>query len=609
MLGTTLGGRYKIISHLGGGGYGQTYLAQDIHLPNTPHCVVKQLKPQATDRWNLQIANRLFNTEAEVLYKLGNHNQIPRLFAHFEDKQEFYLVQEFIEGVDLSQELADGRQMRESQIIVLLKEILEILEFVHQQRVIHRDINPRNLIRRRKDGKLVLIDFGAVKQISTRVFNAEGEESKTVAIGTVGYMPQEQATGNPRYCSDIYAVGMIAVQALTGLDPSRHQLPRDLQTGEISWRNRAVVSPGLAKIIDRAIASHFADRYQTASEVLKDLKELPTYTESIETTAHTLDLQKQAPQSENSHKSPEIKLLPRSDRGKFVIPLKILLAIGSIGVLLALVKALGSTNFESSPSAQVVNEPPAISTPKTESQGISLAPLPNASPKPRLSQRRSARATRFYQRGEELRKSGQHEQALKAYNDALAINPAYAEAYWGRCFGFSNLGQYNNAIAACDKALQNKPDYYEAWWSKGNALDALQRYEEALAHYDRALSIKPDFPEAWSNRGATLNYLKRYEEALAAYDRALEINPELPEAWNNRGATLNRLQRYEEAVASYDKALKLKADYAEAWNNRGVVLTNLGQLPEAIASYDKAIELKPDYQPAIENRQRVQKAL
>lgn len=609
MLGTTLGGRYKIISHLGGGGYGQTYLAEDIHLPNSPRCVVKQLKPQATDQWNLQIANRLFNTEAEVLYKLGNHNQIPRLFAHFEDKQEFYLVQEFIEGVDLSQELADGQQMRESQIIVLLKEILEVLDFVHQQRVIHRDINPRNLIRRQKDGKLVLIDFGAVKQISTRVFNPEGEESKTVAIGTVGYMPQEQATGNPRYCSDIYAVGMIAIQALTGLDPSRHQLPRDLQTGEIYWRNRAVVSPGLAKIIDRAIASHFAERYQTASEVLKDLKDLPTYTESVETTAHTLDVQKQTPQPENSQNSHEIKLLPRSERGKFVNHLKILLALGGIGVLLALLKAFGSTNFESAPSAQVANEPAPISTAQTGSQVASLAPLPKPSPKPRLSRRRAARATGFYERGEQLRKSGQHERALNAYNDALAINPAYAEAYWGRCYGFSNLRQYNNAIAACDKALQNKPDYYEAWWSKGNALDALQRYEEALAHYDRALSIKPDFSEAWSNRGATLNYLQRYEEALAAYDRALEINPELPEAWNNRGATLNRLQRYEEAVASYDKALKLKADYAEAWNNRGVVLTNLGRLPEAIASYDKAIELKPDYQPALDNRQRVQEAL
>ena len=176
MLGITLSSRYSIIRHLGGGGFAQTYLAEDSQLPGNHLCVVKQLKPQATDPETLQVARRLFDTEAQVLYKLGNHDRIPRLFAYFEENQEFYLVQEFIEGHDLSQEITPaspgtGGVMQEDKVICILQELLEILDFVHQQNVIHRDVNPRNILRRYRDNKLVLIDFGAVKEITTQITN------------------------------------------------------------------------------------------------------------------------------------------------------------------------------------------------------------------------------------------------------------------------------------------------------------------------------------------------------------------------------------------------------------------------------------------------------
>ncbi|GAB4178605.1 MAG: hypothetical protein Fur006_11210 [Coleofasciculaceae cyanobacterium] len=185
-----LSNRYQIVKHLGGGGFGQTYLAQDMQLPGKPLCVVKQLKPQANDPLTLQVARRLFDREAHALYQLGNHDQIPRLLAHFDQEQEFYLVQEFIEGHDLKQELTIGRQWNEIQVIALLQEVLKILEFVHQQGVIHRDIKPANLIRRQQDDKIVLIDFGAVKQVSAQTVNSEGHTILTVAIGSSGYCPK-----------------------------------------------------------------------------------------------------------------------------------------------------------------------------------------------------------------------------------------------------------------------------------------------------------------------------------------------------------------------------------------------------------------------------------
>jgi WD40 repeat protein/tRNA A-37 threonylcarbamoyl transferase component Bud32 len=281
MLGITLSGRYKIAQHLGGGGFGQTYLAQDLQLPGNPVCVVKQLKPQSTDPLTLQIAKRLFDREAQVLYKLGNHDQIPRLLAHLEQDQEFYLVQEYIEGHDLKQELPRGKRFSETQVIALCQELLTILEFVHQQEVIHRDIKPANIIRRKLDGKLVLIDFGAVKEVAIQTVNSEGHSSLTVAIGSPGYMPSEQLRGKPQFCSDIYAVGMLCIQALTGLPPN--QLPEDPKTSEIIWRDQwqhntppeqIQASHQLADVLDRMVRYDYRQRYQTAVEALQAVASL-----------------------------------------------------------------------------------------------------------------------------------------------------------------------------------------------------------------------------------------------------------------------------------------------------------------------------------------------
>ncbi|CAN1213443.1 protein kinase domain-containing protein [Tumidithrix helvetica PCC 7403] len=294
MLGKVIGGRYKIVSHLGSGGFGETYVAEDLQLPDRARCVVKRLKPASKDSFILQTARRLFETEAKVLHRLGKHNQIPQLLAHFEENREFYLVQELIDGQDLAQELGVSRSSSgvasnaiktEAQVLDFLEDVLQILEFVHQQDVIHRDIKPANLLRRKSDGKLVLIDFGAVKQIYTQLASSQNPQAEptnmTVAVGTVGYMPNEQANGKPRLCSDIYAVGTIAIQSLIGIPPS--QIPEDPATGEIAWRQsppyakvayRAEVSPELANVLDKMVRYDFRQRYQSASEALVDVRKL-----------------------------------------------------------------------------------------------------------------------------------------------------------------------------------------------------------------------------------------------------------------------------------------------------------------------------------------------
>ncbi len=272
MLNQILAGHYRVIRTLGEGGCAKTYIAEDLHRPGHPQCVVKYLKPSSKDTIYLLNIRRLFQREAEILEKLGQHSQIPRLLAYFEHDQEFYLVQEFIEGFTLTRELPRGHRWTERKVILLLRDILSILEFVHSYGVIHRDIKPSNLIRRSSDGRLVLIDFGAVKQIlSSTAIEETSEKYTTIAIGTQGYMPTEQARGKPRLNSDLYALGMVGIQALTGVSPLRLQEDAD---GEVLWQDQAQVSTELATILSQMVRYHFRDRYQSSTQVLQDLQPL-----------------------------------------------------------------------------------------------------------------------------------------------------------------------------------------------------------------------------------------------------------------------------------------------------------------------------------------------
>lgn len=277
MIGYLLQGRYQIIQALSTGGFCQTYIAQDVYRPNNPTCVVKYLQSDS-NHLEFQQIRQLFINEVQALRKLKRYCQVPRLLDQFEDQNKLYLVQEFIDGHPLHLELQPGQRWSESQVVQLLREILVILEFVHCHGLIHRDIKPSNLIRRKRDNRLVLIDFGSVKQTWVKEIS-QGKTNTatfgipiTIAIGTPGYMPLEQERGRPRRNSDIYALGMIGIQALTGVAPA--QLLAEADTGELIWRHQANVSEFLASVLNKMVRYHFKDRYQSAIEALQALQPL-----------------------------------------------------------------------------------------------------------------------------------------------------------------------------------------------------------------------------------------------------------------------------------------------------------------------------------------------
>lgn len=274
-----LRGRYRVDKALAQGGFGATFLAQDEGLPGEPSCVIKQLRLSTSAPEVLQMARELFAREAKTLGKIGNHPQVPRLLDYFENSQQFYLVQEYVSGLTLQQEVKDSGPFSEAGVKQFLSEILPILQYIHEQQVIHRDIKPANIIRRSQDRKLVLIDFGAVKdQVSQTTTSSDKTALTAFAVGTPGFAPPEQIALRPVYASDIYAVGITCVYLLTGKSPK--DLDYNSKTGEMLWQHKVQISDHFGQVMRKMIEGSVRHRYQSTTEVLRAL-ELEPYLDSL----------------------------------------------------------------------------------------------------------------------------------------------------------------------------------------------------------------------------------------------------------------------------------------------------------------------------------------
>ena len=261
--------RYQLLRYIGKGGFGKTFLAADIASPEQPLGVMKQLRSK---RQKSSTSKKLFEREARILGEIGNHPQIPSLIDYFEDREQFFLIQEYIYGQNLRQEIKQHGTFDESQTKQALKEILLILQYVHSHKVIHRDIKPSNILRRHRDRKLVLIDFGLVEEQADQLNNKHGKELvfSEHSVGTRGFTPPEQIALQPVYASDIYSLGVTCIYLMTGKTPEKIGL--DPMTGEVMWFKDIQISPKFANILRTMLEIAVEDRYQTADEVLQALE-------------------------------------------------------------------------------------------------------------------------------------------------------------------------------------------------------------------------------------------------------------------------------------------------------------------------------------------------
>ncbi|OHY33049.1 serine/threonine protein kinase [Cylindrospermopsis raciborskii CS-508] len=260
--------RYEIINPLGSGGFGETFLARDTQMPSQRLVVIKHLKPAfQNSHSSTELIENLFQKEAAVLEELGNHcSQIPQLYSYFSEEGEFYLVQEYIEGKNLSQ----VGQIKPEHATVILSSLLNTLKYVHSKNIIHRDIKPENIILRDSDRLPVLIDFGAVKETMGVVTLGSGSTVSSVVVGTRGFMAPEQTAGRPVFSTDLYALGLTIIYALTQRLPIEFSISQ--LTGEIDWTSYVPnLDPKLVQVLNKSIKIDLGSRYLTAEAMYSDL--------------------------------------------------------------------------------------------------------------------------------------------------------------------------------------------------------------------------------------------------------------------------------------------------------------------------------------------------
>ncbi|MEM8720520.1 MAG: serine/threonine-protein kinase [Cyanobacteria bacterium P01_G01_bin.39] len=568
MEGTVLGRRYRVIKYIAKGGFGKTFLAEDTQLPGRDKCVVKQLYPSVDNPNFIKIARRLFKTEAETLNTLGIHNQIPRLMAYFEEDEKFYLVQQYIEGHTLSQELNSGQPWSESRVIELLRDCLNILDFIHGQGVIHRDVKPDNLIRRQSDNKLVLVDFGTVKAIiaeQTQLVPA------TVAVGTRGYMPSEQSRGKPRTTSDIYALGIIATQALTGIHPTQFE---ESDKGELIWQDKVQCSPQLQSIVSKMTRYYFKDRYQSAQETIAALANLGSnfkakpatpavqYTPTVQLGDTELNAFRQPPATSSNSSSVSNDhsiLVPPQNTGSNVTPLE---------------STPSSANSQSAASldqsTRVNNEPNSMGATPGSQASLEDAPLSKKSGKT-LATLGIALAVGavasggMYFLSQKTTQSAQESIAeqINSFN-AMLDNQDY-QACYEKAVEIKNQGNDGSAVNAMP---QEQRQEFEA---KCGLAKAQQEAEDLK--YGAAIAIATSLPEdtsvnaeiqqqidSWSQQQLA-NANKLYEQE-GNLDKALEMVKQIPQDSSVRSQVVDaknfwkaESETNEAVITSAEKAL------------------------------------------------------
>jgi len=588
VIGQLLDRRYRIVKVLGSGSFGQTYLAADLRRPGMPKCVVKQLVQAREEADGSQIAERLFKQEAETLEKLGNHDNIPRLLAYFEEDGQLYLVKEYVNGLPLSEEIIPGQPLLEAEVAAIIYRVLDILDFIHSEDVIHRDIKPENLIRRSEDNEIVLIDFGSVKELGQQI--AGEARTRTIAAGTPVYMPVEQFQGNPQFNSDIYALGAIAVQALTGV--SSNNLPKlQDRDGAMQWRDRvSAVSDEFADILDKMVAYSSGQRYQSAREVIEDLEPLmASYqpgSEDDEPLENVIDLDAPDPKPISS------LIQDRFQRVRSRVPRTAGLA------LLALLAIFGVLWFWQYPSASRAQAFYQRGLQKIE-EGDEPGALLNFD---RAIDLDPDDANAYYKRANIHFDMGNYEMALADYSTAIKLNPNYNDAYFNRGLAHADMGNLQAAIADFSNVLQLNPNDPDAYYHRGLASHDVDDFQSSIQDYTQAILLDAENPYPYISRGLAHSALGDKQKAIGDYTQAIRVAPDEPDAYYSRGRSFSALGNYQGALDDYSKTIELDPKNVEAYTNRCSVQLNLGQVEAAIQDCSQAIELDRNAAIAYTNR-------
>lgn len=536
-----LGGRYKFIKVLGSDPQGHTYLVSDNQQPENSRCVVKRLKLPSKNPRTLKFLLLLLKKKAGSLQKIGKHDQIPQILSFFEENQVFYLVEEFIPGLSLADDLIPGHAWSETQVTQLLQEVLEILVVVHSWGLIHRCLKPSNLIRRQADGSWVLTGFGVFKQIRAEILRSQGPYTNGSDNGAAAYVPDEPVESQKPFHLDLYALGMIGIQALTGLSAVElHglQQSRTPHQPHLPWHHLAQVSPELTAILDKMVHFNAEQRYQLAAEVQQDLQ---SYQVNLGQN-HLAQIFAEVPVTVLTPADAP----PGSPHGKR--------RLWPVGLMAGAIALLAGAWFTRLPQTLL--------------------------------------AVHLLRQGQEYGQQGSEDQAIARYTQAIQNSPSDA-AYYNRGLAHYRLGNYQAALDDLTQAIQLDPNNASSYYARANMRLELGDQQGAIADYTESIQRDGTAASAYVNRGSARADLGDDEGAINDYSQALQIDPTLVPAYLNRCLSRSNVEEHQQAIADCTQAINLQPNSVLAYQNRGLVRRRIGELTGAIADFNIAIRLDP----------------
>lgn len=540
-----VGNKYRLIRYLGENSGIKTYLARNVtnQKSNSPLLIVKQFVIEERDRNFTEAKVSNLEQEVQKIKRLQIFKTSDLVKEKFEDCQELYFVRDYIEGVSLGKQINQKTLFDPQTIIVLLKDILQNLELVHQQQLIHRNLKATNIILAKENQTVTLVDFGILQAIGKN----NNEEKKNEQ----NLQPPEQIVGRPTISSDIYSLGIIIIEALTKSSPK-------------DWQDRLIDYPLLITIIEKMIRLDVDRRYQSTLEVQEDLKKVK------QVNGKSINIDKKALYKQNKTK-------------------KILLAITGVFCLLGALEIAfplirpqyhvyqGRKNLFQQPKTALINFEKAI----------------------KLQEKQAAA---WLGKGSALLNLQEFDLALKAYDKAAEINPNSMIAWQGKGNVFYQLENYNKALENYDKALLIKPQDAVSLAKRAKALYSLSRYQEALSLQEKALNIQSS-TNAWlfKDFANTSLALRRYNQALSVLTRVENIAPLKPYLWHNKVIALQNLNRSIEALnttklvlESYSDALEKEPNDLNLWLGKAEFLTQLKRYSQALETYQTAIAISPN---------------
>jgi eukaryotic-like serine/threonine-protein kinase len=640
-IGQIFGNKYCLSRYLGEKNGIKTYLARNIQEKQlgSSLLIVKQLTIDSCDRQNTDRKLDYLEQEVKQLQKLPSIKVIDLVREQFEEQEELYLVRNYIEGVSLNKKLSKQKYSSPDEAIYILKKALQSLSEIHQQGLIHRNIKPSNLIVSAEARTVTLVDFGILQLLHQT--NQSFQKRK----------PPEQIVGRPTISSDIYSLGIVAIEILTGL--SIQEIPQNLQQKKYLWQAKLAFQPEFREIVQRMVCSDVEKRSQSAEEVLQDLERLD------KPVINPQNISQDLVRDRGRH-----KLWHSIRQPKFI-----LMAIAVIASILGSLEwffPVLRPQYQVYRGQQLLNTQPAIALdhfkaalelqPQKVSawQGKGDALLALQEYIPALEAHEQALkispnyVASWQGTGAVLASLGEWQESLKAYDRALSLEPSNTDTLAGKSKVLSLLSRHQEALSLQEKALTGAssadvellsdaannalalgknhqalnilnrvqsitPLKPYLWQNKAIALRKLQQPQQALENsklvlesYEQALAKQPQVLELWLGKGAFLTEWKRYKQALNAYQKAIAIDSDDDRVWLGMSQVYLKMQRYEDANRSIEKALAIKPQSFNAWHTRGKILEQ-GQedLEQAVASYDRAIALNQDFFPSWRDRSSV----